>query len=147
MAVYIPTVTNYANGIVSITSTDGTPYYQIQNSIGEIRYFLNALYIQAANNNQLSQPIEFYHYDANGNIKKFAEIPLIDIFQFQPVLDIDMKSQKVVFEGNTFLNVTLLPLEMLYIRFDITEHQNRDFLPKNDFISTNDFFKQFNEEL
>lgn len=147
MAVYVPTVTNYANGIVSITSTDGTPYYQIQNSIGEIRYFLNALYIQAANNNQLSQPIEFFNYDANGNIKKFAEIPVIDCFQFQPVLDIDMKNQNVVFDGNTFLNVILLPNEMLYIRFDVAEHQNRDFLPKNDFISTNPFFKQFIDEL
>ena len=48
MPVIIPTITFYANNVVSVVSLDSTPYYVIQNSMGSFIYGLKELYLKGA---------------------------------------------------------------------------------------------------
>ena len=47
MPVIIPTITFYANNVVSVVSLDSTPYFVIQNSMGSFIYGLKELYLKA----------------------------------------------------------------------------------------------------
>ena len=144
MPVFIPTITTYVNGVVTVTSNDNTPYNSIINSMGSFYYGVGEIYIKANDNSQILQSYQFNRYDVNGTLESFVDIPTIDPYQFQSSLFLKLVRDNVFFDGRTNLDFTLLPSETLYIIFYTSQLANRDLVPKTNFFN-NDFFNLFND--
>jgi hypothetical protein len=144
MPIIIPTTTTYANNVVSVISTDNTPYYMILNSMGSYIYGISELYLKANNNLQILQSYKFNRYDVNGMLESFSEIPAIDPYQYQSSLFVEMQKQNVYLDGRTNLAFTLLPNETLYMILYTNQIANRDFVPATDFFKDDFFNNQYN---
>jgi hypothetical protein len=144
MPSYFPTITSYVNGVVTVTSTDTTPYSSIIQSMGSYIYGIREMYLKANSNNQILQSYQFNRYDVNGTLESYVDIPAIDPYQFQSSLFLKLTKNNVFFDGRTSLNFNLLPNETLYIVFYTTQLANRDLVPRTNFLN-NDFFNLFND--
>jgi len=144
MPVYIPTITSYVDGVVTVSSEDTTSYGSIVASMGSFVYEVNEMYLKSNSNDQILQDYQFRTYDVNGTLETSVKIPTIDPYQFQPSIFLKLEKNSVVFNGRTNLDFTLLPSESLYIIFKTTQLANRDFVTKTDFFN-NDFFNLFND--
>ena len=144
MPIYIPTITTFVNGVVTVTSTDTTPYSSIIQSMGSFIYGIREMYLKANSNNQILQSYQFKRYDVNGTLESYVDVPTIDPYQFQSSLFLKLAKDNVVLDGRTNLNFILQPSETLYIIFYTSQLANRDLIPKLNFFN-NDFFNLFND--
>jgi hypothetical protein len=146
MPVFIPTITTYVNGVVTVISTDATPYNTIINSMGSFYYGVGEIYLKANANNQILESYQFNRYDVNGTLESFVQIPAIDPYQFQSSIFVKLNRENVVLDGRTNLDFTLLPSESLYMILYTKQIANRDLVPATDFFN-NDFFNDYQEEI
>ncbi len=144
MPTYSPTITTYVNGVVTVTSTDTTPYNSIINSMGSFIYGIREMYLKANANSQILQSYQFNRYDVNGTLESYVDVPTIDPYQFQSSLFLQLAKNNVILDGRTSLDFTLEPNETLFIIFYTTQLANRDFAPRTDLFN-NDFFNLFND--
>lgn len=144
MPIFIPTVTTYVNGVVTVASTDSTSYSSIVNSMGSFVYGIREMYLKANSNSQILQSYQFNRYDVNGTLESFVDVPTIDPYQFQSSLFLKLAKENVVLDGRTNLDFILLPSETLYIIFYTSQLANRDSVPRTNFFN-NDFFNLFND--
>lgn len=144
MPIFIPTITTYVNGVVTVTSNDSTPYNSIINSMGSFVYGISDMYLKANANSQILQAYQFNRYDVNGTLQSYVDVPTIDPYQFQSSLFLKLSKDNVVLDGRTNLDFVLLPSETLYIIFYTTQLANRDLVPRTNFYN-NDFFNLFND--
>ena len=144
MPIYIPTITTFVNGVVTVTSTDATPYSSIIQSMGSFIYGIKEMYLKANSNNQILETYQFSRYDVNGTLESYVDVPTIDPYQFQSSLFLKLAKDNVVLDGRTDLNFILQPSETLYIILYTSQLANRDLIPKLNFFN-NDFFNLFND--
>ena len=144
MPIITPTTTTYPDNVVSVISTDRTPYYMIQNSMGSFIYGLTEIYLKANNNSQILQSYKFNKYDVNGTLESFSEIPTIDPYQYQSSLFAKIQKDNVYLDGRTNLAFTLLPNETLFLILYTEQIANRDFVPATNFFNEDFFNKQYN---
>jgi len=144
MPIYIPTITTFANGVVTVASNDATPYNSIIQSMGSFTYGVSEMYLKANSNSQILQSYQFNRYDTNGTLESFVNVPTIDPYQFQSSLFLKLARENVVLDGRTNLDFTLQPSETLYIIFYTKQLANRDLVPATNFFN-NDFFNLFND--
>jgi len=144
MPIITPTTTTYSDNVVSVISTDRTPYYLIQNSMGSFIYGLTEIYLKANNNSQILQSYKFNRYDVNGTLESFSEIPTIDPYQYQSSLFAKIQKDNVYLDGRTNLAFTLLPNETLFLILYTEQIANRDFVPATNFFNEDFFNKQYN---
>jgi hypothetical protein len=144
MPIYIPTITTFVNGVVTVTSTDATPYSSIINSMGSFIYGIREMYLKANSNSQILQTYQFNRYDVNGTLESYVDVPTIDPYQFQSSLFLKLAKDNVFLDGRTNLDFTLLPSETLYIILYTSQLANRDLIPRTNFFN-NDFFNLFND--
>jgi hypothetical protein len=144
MPLYIPTITTYTNGVVTVSSNDATPYSSIINSMGSFVYGINEMYFKSNSNSQILQSYQFNRYDVNGMLESYVDVPTIDPYQFQSSLFLKLSKDNVFLDGRTNLDFTLLPSETLYLIFYTSQLANRDLVPKTNFFN-NDFFNLFND--
>jgi hypothetical protein len=144
MPIIIPTITNFVNGVVTVTSTDATPYSSILNSMGSFVYGVREMYLKANSNTQILQSYQFNKYDVNGNLEAYVDVPAIDPYQFQTSLFLKLAKDNVVLDGRTNLDFTIQPSERLYIILYTSQLANRDLVPRTNFFN-NDFFNLFND--
>ena len=144
MPIYIPTITTFVNGVVTVTSTDATPYSTIIQSMGSFIYGIREMYLKANSNNQILETYQFSRYDVNGTLESYVDVPTIDPYQFQSSLFLKLTKDNVFLDGRTNLDFTLLPSETLYIILYTSQLANRDLIPRPNFFN-NDFFNLFND--
>lgn len=144
MPAYNPTISTFTNGVVTVTSTDATPYSSIINSMGSFVYGVKEMYLKANFNSQILQSYQFSRYDVNGTLESYVDIPTIDPYQYQSSLFLKLAKDNVIFDGRTTLDFNLQPNETLYIIFYTTQLANRDLVPRTNFFN-NDFFNLFND--
>jgi hypothetical protein len=144
MPIYIPTITTYVDGVVSVRSTDTTPYSSIINSMGSFVYGIREMYLKSNSNSQILESYQFNRYDVNGTLESYVDVPTIDPYQYQTSLFFKLAKSNVFLDGRTNLDFTLLPSETLYIIFYTSQLANRDLVPATDFLN-NDFFNLFND--
>ena len=144
MPIYIPTITTFVNGVVTVTSTDATPYSSIIQSMGSFIYGIREMYLKANSNNQILETYQFNRYDVNGTLESYVDVPTIDPYQFQSSLFLKLAKDNVFLDGRTNLDFTLLPSETLYIILYTSQLANRDLIPRPNFFN-NDFFNLFND--
>jgi len=144
MPIFIPTVTTYVNGVVTVSSTYSTSYSSIVNSMGSFVYGIREMYLKANSNTQILESYQFNRYDVNGTLESYVDVPTIDPYQFQSSLFLKLAKENVILDGRTNLDFTLLPSETLYIIFYTLQLANRDYVPRTNFFN-NDFFNLFND--
>lgn len=144
MPIYIPTITTFVNGVVTVTSTDATPYSSIIQSMGSFIYGIKEMYLKANSNNQILETYQFSRYDVNGTLESYVDVPTIDPYQFQSSLFLKLAKDNVILDGRTDLNFILQPSETLYIILYTSQLANRDLIPRPNFFN-NDFFNLFND--
>jgi hypothetical protein len=144
MPIYTPTITTFANGVVTVASNDATPYNSIIESMGSFSYEVSEMYIKANSNSQILQSYQFNRYDVNGTLESFVDVPTIDPYQFQTSLFFKLAKDNVVLDGRTNLDFILQPSETLYIILYTSQLANRDLIPRTNFFN-NDFFNLFND--
>ncbi len=80
-------------------------------------------------------------------------INLADPNQFQPVKDIDLNNDPIIFNGRTRLNLNLLPNENIKLYFKTQQVEPSDFLEggkkffSKDFLDTYGFFQDYDDEV
>lgn len=141
MGVFSVNITSFPNGVVTISSTDSTPYPEIQNSMGSVQYGLDGFYLQTQTTEQLLEPLQYLEYNVNGNIKKTLETPIINPYQYQKSLFFKPIKNSIVFNGNTNLSFTILPLQTVRMIVYSTELANAMLL-KEPSLLDDFFFKQ-----
>ena len=144
MPIFIPTITTYVAGVVTVTSTDTTPYSTIIQSMGSFVYGVKEMYLKANSNSQILQSYQFSRYDVNGTLESYVDVPAIDPYQFQTSLFLKLAKDNVVLDGRTNLDFTLQPSEVLYLIFYTSQLANRDLVPQTNFFN-NDFFNLFDD--
>jgi hypothetical protein len=144
MPIFIPTITTYVNGVVTVASLDATPYSSIIQSMGSFVYGIREMYLKANSNSQILESYQFNRYDVNGTLESYVDVPVIDPYQFQTSLFLKLAKDNVVLDGRTSLDFTLLPSESLYLIFYTNQLANRDLIPRTNFFN-NDFFNLFND--
>jgi hypothetical protein len=138
------TVTNYPNGLLSITSTDGTSYQSILNSMGSFVYGVDEVYLKANSNSQILNGFTVEQYDVNGYIKSFEQKPTIDPYQYQKSVFFKMAKENVVLNGQTTFDMNVLPNEVVFMSIYVNELAMRDYLSGTSAFD-NDFFKNFSD--
>jgi hypothetical protein len=144
MPIYIPTITTFVDGVVTVRSTDTTPYSTIVQSMGTFVYGISEIYLKANSNSQILQSYQFNRYDVNGTLQSYVDIPTIDPYQFQSSLNLKLAKGNVFLDGRTNLDFVLLPSESLYMILKTTQIANRDLVPETNFFN-NDFFNLFDD--
>ena len=78
MPSYIPTITTYNNGVITVVSTDGTSYESILNSMGSFVYGVEEVYVKTNSNEQILKGFQVEQYDVSGYVKSFSQKPTVD---------------------------------------------------------------------
>lgn len=146
MPTYIPTVTTFANGVASVSSTDGTSYESILNSMGSFVYGVDSVYLKANSNSQILNGFKVEQYDVKGYIKSFEQKPTIDPYQYQNSVFFKLTKENIVLNGQTTFYINILPNEVIYMIVYVEQLSLRDYVSAGN-IFDNDFFKNFNDVL
>lgn len=150
---YAPTITVQAEPFISVTTTDLTPYSEIQETQGAISYQATELYYQAETIEQINAPIIVQQYDSDGVLNNESRINVANPNQFQTSKNIDLKSEPITFDGRTRINVELFPNENLKLYFQTQRVESSDFLKggkkffSQDFLKTYGFFEQYDSQI
>lgn len=146
MGVVLATTTTYPNGVVSVISTDGTPYESILNSMGSFVYGVDSVYMKANSNTQILNGFKVEQYDVKGYIKSFEQKPTIDPYQYQKSIFFKLTRENVVLNGQTTFDMNILPNEVIYMVIYVEQLSLRDYVSAGN-IFDNDFFKSFKDVL
>jgi hypothetical protein len=150
---YAPTITVQAEPFIAVTTSDLTPYSEIQETQGAISYQATELYYQAQTVEQINAPIIVQQYDSDGVLNNESRVNVANPNQFQPVKNIDLKSEPINFDGRTRINLELFPNEKLKLYFKTQRVESSDFLKggkkffSQDFLKTYGFFEQYDSEI
>jgi len=150
---YNPIITVSPTALISVTTADLTSYEEIQETQGTINYEADALYYQAESIEQINEPIDVETYSANGDLGKSKQINVADPNQFQTAKDIDLTENPIIFDGQTRINLNLLPLENVKLYFTTQQIEPSDFLKggenffSEDFLDTYGFFNEYESEI
>lgn len=144
MGSYKSVITTIPNGVVSVTSTDGTSYNTILNSQSGYVYGLLETYIHTLNVDQLFQPYLYNRYDVNGNIESYTENVLIDPYQIINARVYKPLKDNVYFDGRTSMAFTILPNEIINLLIYVLQIANADMVTPTHFYN-DDFFNVLND--
>lgn len=150
---YAPTITVQSEPFIAVTTSDLTPYSEIQETQGTISYQATELYYQAETVEQVNAPIVVQQYNADGTLTNESKINVTNPNQFQTAKDIDLQENPITFNGRTRINVELFPNEKLRLYFKTQRVEASDFLKggkkffSQDFLKTYGFFEQYDTQI
>lgn len=152
MATHSPTATIFPNGVVSVSSTDGTAYDEIIQSMNGTNYIIRRIYIQTLTTEQLLQILTLQRYDTNGNIKEEDVVPTVDPNQPVNALYLDFTKNKYILDGRLNIGYDVLGSQSLNFYIENTIIANKDLLkdPSDfniEFLKTYGFFKEYQDKL
>lgn len=145
--IYKPTVTNYPNGAISITSMDNTTYEQILASLGSFVYQVTNIYLKTNSINSMDKPLTFEKYDASGNKSKEIVVIAIDPYQYQSSINIESLNKKIFFNGQLQLLIPIEANESCIFIFDVYELSARNYLQPRLLFKNNNYFYDFFKQI
>ena len=107
MSVYSPTITQSATPFIQVTTSDLTPYSEIQQTQGTIMYEATNLYYKANSIEQINAPITVSAYDSDGKLNNYKQINVADPNQYQPSKNIDLSKESIIFDGRIKIDIKL----------------------------------------
>lgn len=143
MPSYISTVTTFPNKVVSVVSTDSTPYPVLLQSFGSFVFGVKRVYMKTNTIDQIVENLQFVKYDVDGNIESYVDGAEVDPYQYQNSVNFELVNN-VYLNGRVSMNFSILPNENVYLILYVDQIALRDFVPQTD-IFDNDFFNsQYN---
>jgi hypothetical protein len=118
---------------VSIRLTGNVSYGSFVNSLGTYVYGLDKIYMRCSNIAQLSNPITYNYYDANGDSQQYVLSPTIDPYQKYPSLIVDKFPNDLFLDGNTSMSFTLNANQTLTFTLISKEIKEKDRLNKGSY--------------
>jgi len=127
MPSFSATIINNTTPAVVATGTNVT-YDEIKRSLGDYVYFVNKVYLNSNNLNQIKGVVRFQHYEVNGNQRVESLTPNVDPYQTQKSLFYEIKDFDVVLDGQSNFKFKLEPLTTLKIEFYTNRLAKKDAL-------------------
>jgi hypothetical protein len=123
MGAFSPILATGISPVISVTSSSvvvngvGITYQQFLNSLGSWNYGTEFIYMSATNYQQITQAIQYFHFDSNGNQVQ-AYLPFVtDPYQFQPSIYYETEKDEIVFDGFSSLTFSLIANSVVYFKF------------------------------
>ncbi len=85
-------------------------YEELLNSFGDYCYLFEKIFSETISYSQANQVISFLKYDVNGNKKTDVITPVIDPYQKQPAILIDLGDNSIIADGRLQMSFDLLPM-------------------------------------
>jgi len=133
MANYSPTTTSLNNYPVKIQLTGNVSYGSFVNSLGTYVYGLDKIYMRCSSIAQLSNPITYNYYDANGDAQQYVVTPTIDPYQKYPSIIVDKFPNDLFLDGNSSMSFTLNANQTLTFTLISKEIKEKDRLNKGSY--------------
>lgn len=123
MGAFSPSLATGISPVISVTSSSisvtgvGITYQQFLASLGTYNYGTEFIYMSASNYQQITQAIQYFHFDSNGNQVQ-AYLPFVtDPYQFQPSIYYETEKDEIVFDGFSSLTFSLIANSIVYLKF------------------------------
>jgi len=123
MGAFSPSLSTGISPAISVTSSSvsvngvGITYQQFLASLGSFNYGTEFIYMSASNYQQITQAIQYFHFDSNGNQVQ-AYLPFVtDPYQFQPSIYYETEKDEIVFDGFSSLTFSLIANSVVYLKF------------------------------
>lgn len=140
-----PVITiNSTPGIEVTTSAPGIDYASLISGLGVAVFKVITLYYRSAILAQLSNPIRYSVYDANGNLAGQTIVTPVSGQQFQAAEFVQLKSKGIIINGQSGLNFNMLAGNQIQFIFFSIEKQNQDVLDRAGLINN---FKTLESEM
>lgn len=123
---YAPTITTYADPLITGDSLNDTSYDEIVESLAANVYVCDSVDIQASSVSQLNELIYVNEYDSNGERKTYAITPDTDPYQFQKSIKLKFENEGVIFNGRTSFGVDLLANSSTQLDFNSAQFDPSD---------------------
>lgn len=152
MGVHVPSSAFFPNGVVEISSSDGSTYDEIIQSLGSINYYIKEIYIQSVGIEQILEFLTFQKYDVNGNIQRVEEIPTVDPTQYRNSINLDFEHTDYILDGKLSIGYDILPSEIINFYIYNRILGNSDMLEScpdfdEDFLKTYGYFVEYKNKL
>ena len=128
MGAYTPVVTTGITPVISVSSSSvlvngqGITYQQFLNSLGTYDYGVEFVYMSATNYQQITQAINYFHFDSNGNQVQ-AYLPFTtDPYQNQPSIYYETEPSEIIFDGFSSFTFSLLAGGLVYLKYYVEIH-------------------------
>jgi hypothetical protein len=123
MGAYTPVVSTGIPPVISVVSSSvtvsgqGITYQQFLNSLGTYNYGTEFVYMSATNYQQITQAINYFHFDSNGNQVQ-AFLPFVtDPYQNQPSIYYETEKSEIIFDGFSSFTFSLLAGALVYLKY------------------------------
>ena len=113
---------------VKINLTGNVSYGSFVNSLGTYVYGVDKLYMRCNDIGQLSNPITYLYYDANGDSQQYVVTPVIDPYQKYPSIIVDKFPNDLFLDGNTSMSFTINANQTLTFTLISKEIKEKDKL-------------------
>ncbi len=142
MATYSPTIiTSSTPGLAIESNVPGLPYSAIINDLGVSVYEVEELYYKASTIPQLSNPITYNIFDANGDVSAYQILTPISPIQYQPSIVLKPESKKMILDGQSGMRFNMFASQEIQFIFYATRRRNQDYMDK-DCVNNYDFVDQ-----
>lgn len=131
--------------ILSIGEEGSVSYQQVNNSVGASVFAITGLYIAAVDYSQFNQNISVVTVDSNGNATSRVLTLPIDPMQASPSYFVDLKKSKIVVDGNTYFQITIIPRGFIQLQVYSYQLDYKDFLSGRNPFKDPEFMVQFAE--
>lgn len=131
-------------------------YKQLKNSLGNISYAVDKVYVFSDQLKQIQGSFQFAKYDSSGN-QRFITIPsTIDPYQASSAIFINTKGKGIKFDGRDFIRFNALPNTTIGVKIYAIRTDNQTLLNKygkNNFQKLEEIwgkksiFEEFNDYL
>ena len=105
---YAPTITTFADPLLTADSLNDTSYDEIVESLAANVYVCDSVDIQTNSVSQLNEKIYVNEYDSDGSRKNHVIVPDTDPYQFQTSLKLEFEKEGIILNGRTSFGVDLL---------------------------------------
>jgi hypothetical protein len=123
-------IINHATPALSVINADDSPavtYSQIKQSLGQQIYNVEGIYIYSENINQLTSPIQYQRYNADGTQYYQSIVTAIDPYAANAIalnIDTTKYDQPFIFNGNSSFQADILPGTAVQVKFYTTRITN-----------------------
>ena len=124
---FVPTIT--ITTPPTVVTMSGITYSEFINSLGTFQYGVLKVYAYSSNIDQLTLPINYNQYDANGARRINFVNPEVDPYQKQNSLYKDVSEAGIILNGQSNVQINLLPnttlkLQLFCDRVKITDQMD-----------------------
>jgi len=130
------TITTNTTPAIINTLSGVTTYQQFKNSLGNIVYFINRVYLYSLNLRQIQGSFLYSKYDSDGKQNLQNVISAISPYQYQNSIYLSLKEKNLIIDGRDYVRFKMQPNTQLAIKLYVEKIANGDVL---DYYSDNNF--------